>query len=64
METIKCLNIRLWFNISNNSFYIQIGKEILCKINDKIATRIQEVEKIEIQHALDVKDIRFKTNYE
>lgn len=54
---VKQVTIKLFFNLSNRSFYVQIGGKIFL-INDKVAGAIQEGENLEIRHAKDLKDIQ------
>lgn len=58
MTDSKQLVIRLFFNASTVSFYIQIGDDILCRIPDMLATKIQDKEQLHIIHAQDIKDIQ------
>ena len=64
MQISKQLTVRLYYNISDRSFYVQIGKEMLFRVNDKTATAIQEKEQIEIIHAKDIKDMQRLANDE
>lgn len=58
MQDVKQLTIRLFFNISNTSFYVQIGDDMICKIPATVATKIQEKEQLNIIHCQDIKDIQ------
>jgi len=55
--THKQVTIKLFFNTSNMSFYVQIG-ENLFMVKDKIATAIQDKEKLEIRHVADIKEMQ------
>jgi hypothetical protein len=59
MTTEKQVTLKLWFNVSNKMFYVQIN-EMLFMVRDTIVTSIQEKEGIDIVHARDVKDIQFQ----
>lgn len=54
----KQLTVKLFFNLSNRTFYVQLGDEMLFMVKDKTAGAIQEKEKIEIRHVADVKEIQ------
>jgi len=58
MVTEKMVVIKLFYNQSDKSFYVQIGTEMLFIVRDKIAARIQEKEGIEIRHVQSVKDMQ------
>ena len=64
MQTSKHLTVRLYYNISDRSFYVQIGKEMLFRVSDKTVTAIQAKENIEIVHAKDIKDMQRLANDE
>jgi len=64
MQTSKELTVRLYYNISDRSFYVQIGKEMLFRVSDKTVTAIQAKENIEIVHAKDIKDMQRLANDE
>lgn len=53
----KKVVIKLFYDKSDSMFYVQIGDTIF-RVNDKIATRIQEKENIDIRHGLDIKHIQ------
>ena len=57
MDTVKQVSVRLFYNIANRCFYIQIG-DCLCPIRDKLIAAIQEREQIEIIHAADTKEMQ------
>ena len=59
MVTEKQVTLKLWFNVSNKMFYVQVN-DMLFMVKDKTVTAIQEREQIEIVHARDVKDIQFQ----
>lgn len=54
MTDKKELVVRLFFNLSNRTFYIQIGESLIA-IRDKIVTEIQEREGLDIHHVSDIK---------
>jgi len=54
----KLLVIKLFFNTSNQSFYVQIGEHCLFIVKDKSVTNIQEKEGINIIHVKDVREIQ------
>lgn len=58
MKTQANLVVKLFFNLSDRTFYVQIGTEMLFRVNDKIATAIQEREQIEIRHVKDINEMR------
>ena len=64
MQISKQLTVRLYYNISDRSFYVQIGKEMLFRVSDKTVTAIQAKENIEIVHAKDIKDMQRLANDE
>jgi hypothetical protein len=64
MQTSKQVTIRLFYNLSDRSFYVQIGKEMLFRVSDKTVTAIQAKENIEIVHAKDIKDMQRLANDE
>lgn len=64
MQTSKELTVRLYYNISDRSFYVQLGMDMLFRVNDKTVTAIQEKENIEIVHAKDIKDMQRLANDE
>ncbi len=64
MQISKELTVRLYYNISDRSFYVQIGKEMLFRVSDKTVTAIQAKENIEIVHAKDIKDMQRLANDE
>lgn len=55
--THKQVTIKLFFNLSNRAFYIQMG-DVLYPIRDRIAGAIQDKEGLEIRHAKDTKDMQ------
>lgn len=61
MTDSKQVEIRLFFNLANRSFYIQIG-DCLCPIRDKLVTAIQDREKLNILHAADTKEMQLICN--
>ena len=64
MQVSKELTVRLYYNISDRSFYVQLGKVMLFTVNDKTVTAIQAKENIEIVHAKDIKDMQRLANDE
>ncbi len=56
MTTEKLILIRLFFNTSENTAFIQIGEDSLFKIPVKVAARLQEKEQIEMTHVASVKE--------
>ena len=64
MQTSKELTVRLYYNISDRSFYVQLGMDMLFRVNDKTVTAIQAKENIEIVHAKDIKDMQRLSNDE
>lgn len=58
----KAVVIRLFFNRSNSGFYVQIGEELLFRVTDMIATRIQEKEQISILHVQGVSEMKIISN--
>lgn len=56
----KQMVVKLFLNIATNTFYIQLGEEMLFKINDKVCTAIQLKEKIEIVHVRNLAQIQNK----
>lgn len=57
----KQVEVRLFFNRSNNSFYVMLGDQLFI-INDKVATRISEKQGLEIKHGHDIKEIQEMCN--
>ncbi len=64
MQVSKELTVRLYYNISDRSFYVQLGMDMLFRVNDKTVTAIQAKENIEIVHAKDIKDMQRLANDE
>ena len=64
MQISKQLTVRLYYNISDRSFYVQLGMDMLFRVNDKTVTAIQAKENIEIVHAKDIKDMQRLANDE
>ena len=64
MQVSKELTVRLYYNISDRSFYVQLGMDMLFRVNDKTVTAIQAKENIEIVHAKDIKDMQRLSNDE
>ena len=62
MQISKQLTVRLFFNLSTRTFYVQLGEQMYFVIPDKTATAIQSKEQIEIIHANDLKDMQQKSN--
>jgi hypothetical protein len=62
MEVSKQVLLRLFFNKIDNTFYVQLGTEMFFRVTDKVATAIQQKEKIEIVHAEDIRDMQIKSN--
>lgn len=54
--------VSLFYNTSNKSCYIQIGKDVLCMIKASIAAKIAEKEKLTITHVSDIKEMQIKAN--
>ena len=59
MTTEKQVTLKLWYNLSNRVFYVQLNDKLFA-VTDKVVTAIQEEEKIDIVHAKDIKDIQFQ----
>lgn len=57
MQTQKQITIKLFFNLSNRTFYVQLG-ETLYPVRDTVVTAIQDREGLEIRHAVDIKDMQ------
>ena len=55
--THKKVTIKLFFNLSDRSFYVQLG-DTLFRIRDTIASAIQERENLEIRHVADTKQMQ------
>ena len=53
----KQVTIKLFFNLMNRTFYIQIGGTMY-PIRDKIVTLIQEREKLDIRHVADIREMQ------
>lgn len=53
----KQVTIKLFYNISNRTFYVQLG-ETFYPVKDKVITAIQEREGLDIRHAADIKDMQ------
>lgn len=53
----KQVIIKLFFNLSNRTFYVQIG-ETIYPVRDSVVTKIQEREGLEIRHVADVKEMQ------
>jgi TPP-dependent trihydroxycyclohexane-1,2-dione (THcHDO) dehydratase len=62
MEVSKLLTVRLFFNLSDRTMYIQIGDGMYFRVSDKIAAAISSKEQIEIVHAENLKDMQLKSN--
>ena len=62
MTTEKQVAIRLFYNVPETMFYIQIGEHSLYKIPAKIAARVSEKENLEIVHCDGVRDMQIKAN--
>jgi hypothetical protein len=61
MVVQKQVVIKLFFNLSNRTFYVQIG-DSLFKIKDTVAGAIQEKEKLDIRHVSDIKEMQTISN--
>jgi hypothetical protein len=59
MDDKKQVTIRLFFNRSNGTFYIQLS-DTLIPIRDKLVTAIQEKQQLNIIHVADVKEMQLK----
>jgi len=57
MTTQKQVTLKLYFNLSNRSFYVQLN-DMLFMVRDSIVASIQEKEEVEIRHAADLKEIQ------
>lgn len=57
MVNQKQVTIKLFFNLSNRTFYVQIG-ETLYPVRDTVITAIQDREGLEIRHGADIKEIQ------
>lgn len=57
VQTQKQVALKLFFNRSTMTFYVQIG-ETLYAVRDTIAGQIQEREGLEIRHAEDMKSMQ------
>ena len=57
----KQVTIKLFFNLSNNTFYVQLG-ENLFMIKDKVAGAIVDKEGLEVRHGRDILDIQTMSN--
>lgn len=57
MVNQKQVTIKLFFNLSNRTFYVQLG-ETLYPVRDTVITAIQDREGLEIRHAVDIKDMQ------
>jgi len=53
----KEITIKLFFNKSDMSFYIQLN-DMLFRVRDNIVAAIQNKEKLEIRHASSLKEIQ------
>lgn len=58
MDLEKTVRLKLWFNTSNQSFYVQLD-DMLFIVRDSIVTAIQERHKLQITHISSVKEIQF-----
>lgn len=58
----KQVEIRLYFNRSNNAFYLQIGEHLIFVVPDKVVTRLSEKENLDITHGTDIKEIQKLAN--
>lgn len=54
--TSKQVTIKLFYNLSDRTFYIQLG-DVLIRAKDTLITAIQEKEGLQIRHAKDMKDM-------
>lgn len=57
MALSKQVTVRLFFNLLNRSFYVQVGDSIFI-VRDKIVAAIQEKEDLEIRHVADIKEMQ------
>jgi hypothetical protein len=57
MTTQKQVTLKLFFNLSNRTFYVQIGGTMY-PVRDTVVALIQEREGLEIRHAKDVKEMQ------
>jgi hypothetical protein len=62
MIDFKKVTTSLFFNSIDNTFYIQVGENLLFRIRDKIATAIQSKEQLNILHVSDMKEMQTKAN--
>lgn len=49
--------VKLFFNLQDRSFYVQIGNKLF-RVNDKVATAIQEETGLDIRHANGIKEMQ------
>ena len=57
MQNQKQVVVKLFYNTADRTFYVQLGDTIF-RVNDKVATAIQEKEKVEIRHANSIKEMK------
>jgi hypothetical protein len=53
----KQVTLKLFFNLSNRTFYVQIG-ETCYPVRDTVVTLIQEREGLDIRHVADIKEMQ------
>lgn len=57
MQLKKFVLLKLFFNVSNMTYYVQIG-ENLYPVKTPVAIRIQEKEGLDIRRVKDIKDMQ------
>jgi hypothetical protein len=57
MEVSKQVTLKLFFNLSNRSFYVQIN-DMLFIVRDTVVSAIQDREGVEIRHVADIKEMQ------
>lgn len=57
MVLSKQVTVRLFFNLSNRIFYVQVGDSLFI-VREKIVAAIQEKEDLEIRHVADIKEMQ------
>ncbi len=61
MVNKKQLEVRLFFNRSNRSFYVMLGDSFFM-VRDTIVAAIQEKEEIEVVHVESIKEMQIICN--
>lgn len=57
MQVTKWVQIKLFYNLSNHTHYVQIGENLFI-VKTTVALALQDKEGLEIRHGKELKDIQ------